>query len=64
MKAFDFDAVAYDGDVYCNECLPEGVSVDDDDVSPIFADSEWDQAPVCCVCETAHDYVNIIGGES
>lgn len=63
MKSWDFDAVGYDGDVYCVECLPDGVSVDDDGVFPIFADSEWERPPVCCVCGTEHDYVAILGRE-
>lgn len=60
MKAFDYDAVTYDGEVCCVECLPHGVKVNSDDVSPIFADSEWDVAPVCCECGTVHDYMNIL----
>lgn len=60
MKSYDFEAVVYDGEVYCTECLPEGVSVKDEAVSPIFADSEWDWAPVCDKCGTEHDYVSVI----
>lgn len=58
MKTYDFDAVAYDGEVYCNECCP--VSVDHDDVMPIFADSEWDYVPVCCICGMEHEYMSIL----
>ena len=61
MKAWDFEAVVYDGSVYCVECLPAGVSVDDDTVSPIFADSEWDSAPTCDMCGEAHDYMHVMG---
>ena len=57
MKSYDYEAVAYDGDVYCLGCLPEGVN--EDDAYPIFADSEWDYYPVCCVCGGVHDYVNL-----
>ena len=59
MKSYDFEAMAYDGAVYCIECLPSGVNEDDEEVSPVFADSEWDYYPVCCVCGTIHDYVSL-----
>ena len=57
MKAYDYKAVAYDGEIYCVECLPDGITVDDDEVSPIFADSEWDTYPVCDTCGAEHEYV-------
>ena len=60
MKAWDFDAVVYDGEVLCKECLPDGVSVYSDEVSPIFADQEWDFAPSCANCETVHDYMTLL----
>lgn len=59
MYSYDYEAVVYDGEIYCVGCLPEGVSVDSDEVSPIFADSEWDYYPVCADCGTVHDYVNL-----
>jgi hypothetical protein len=57
MHAWDYDAVVYDGATYCVECLPTGVHVENDAVSPIFATSEWDYYPVCDHCGTVHDYV-------
>ena len=63
MKSFDFNAVTYDADIYCLDCLPDGVSGDSEDVSPIFAGSEWDYLPVCCVCGTEHDYVSILADD-
>ena len=60
MKAWDFDAVVYDGAVYCVECLPDGVSTDDDDVCPIFASDEWDYAPCCDDCGYEHDYMSVL----
>lgn len=60
MKSFDFDAVTYKGAVYCIGCLPFGVTSDDDEACPIFADSEWDHVPVCDVCGTEHDYVTVL----
>lgn len=62
MKSYDYEAVVYEASVCCVECLPTGVSVNDDDVSPVFADSEWDYYPVCDVCGAEHDYVQLIGG--
>lgn len=70
MKSFDYDAVVYDGACYCCGCLekackaPEGyehqqVTLDSDEVSPIFADSEWDSYPVCCYCGEIHDYISL-----
>jgi hypothetical protein len=63
MYSYDYDAVVYDGEVYCVECLPEGVDTDNPEVMPIFADSEWDHVPVCSVCGTEHDYVTVIREE-
>jgi len=57
MKSYDFDAVTYDGAVYCNECCP--VPLDSDEVMPVFADSEWDCYPTCDVCGTQHDYMGL-----
>jgi hypothetical protein len=59
MKAYDYEAFTYDGAVYCCGCLPEGVGALDEDVSPIFADSEWDSYPVCDACGAEHDYVGL-----
>lgn len=58
MKSYDFKAVIYEGEVYCMECLPEGVPYDD--WYPIFADSEWDYAPCCDKCGKVHDYMTIL----
>ena len=58
MKSFDFCAVTYGSEVYCVECLPDGVTADSEEVSPIFADSEWDCFPVCDACGEVHGYVN------
>lgn len=59
MNAADFEAVTYDGAVYCVGCLPEGLSVDDESVSPVFCGSEWDYYPTCDVCHCEHDYVSL-----
>ena len=61
MKSYDYDAVVVDDEIYCVGCKPKNVRIDDPMLSPIFADSEWDYTPVCCVCGTEHDYVNVIG---
>lgn len=60
MKAWDFEAVAYDGDVYCVDCLPTGINVDDEHVVPIFADTEVEEPQVCCECGFEHDYMCIL----
>lgn len=60
MKSYDYYAVEYDSEIFCVECLPEGVDADSDEVYPIFADSEWDYAPMCCHCHTEHDYVTVL----
>lgn len=58
MKTWDFDAVVYNGNVYCNECCP--VDLDAPAVHPIFASEEWASIPVCDVCGTEHDYVTLL----
>ena len=58
MKAHDFEASVFDGEIYCNECLPDGVNTDSAEVHPIFADSEWDYYPACCECGMVHKYVS------
>ena len=60
MKAWDYDAVVYDGAVYCVDCLPDGVVAESADVHPIFASDEWDCPPVCNKCGAEHDYMSII----
>lgn len=63
VKAYDFDAVVYTANdtsvVLCVACLPPGITINDRSVYPIFADSEWDSAPVCDRCGKQHDYVNL-----
>ena len=59
MKAYDFHACVFDSEIYCNECLPDGVDTDSDGVHPIFASSEWDYYPTCCHCGAKHDYVSL-----
>jgi hypothetical protein len=60
MKSNDFDAVTYQGEVYCWDHLPDGVTLKNEEVNPIFADSEWDYYPVCCHCGIVHDYVSLL----
>jgi len=60
VKAYDYDAVIFNGDVYCVECLPEDVFSTDCDVQPIFAGEEWSYVPVCCECGAEHDYMIIL----
>lgn len=60
LDEYDYDAVVYDDDIYCIECLPAGKNPDDDDISPIFAGSEWEYYPCCCICGAEHYYVTKI----
>lgn len=59
MKSFDFEAVVIEGAVYCVECVGEGTDLNGEDVSPIFADSEWDHYPTCDGCGAQHEYVSL-----
>jgi len=56
MKSYDFEAVVYEGEIYCRECSPVATN----EADPIFADSEWDSYPVCSVCSYVHDYVSLL----
>jgi len=58
MRADDYEAVIYQGAVYCVDCCP--VPVEAEDVTPIFASDEWDHAPTCDTCGEIHDYMNLI----
>ena len=61
MKAWDFDAVTYNGAAYCVECLPEGVKPESEGVTPIFASDEWGAPGVTCdKCLRLHDYMGMI----
>lgn len=67
MKSFDYEAVTFDGAVYCvGKCFDamaagfrehQRPTLESDEVSAIFADSEWDSYPVCDICHAAHEYV-------
>ena len=60
MYGFDYDCVIYDGDIYCNGCLPDGIDIDSEDVMPIFSGSEWATLPVCCECGEIHTNVTLL----
>lgn len=60
MLAWDYNCVGYEGEIYCVGCLPNGIDMQSGNVSPIFAASEWDIYPVCCVCGQVHDYVGLL----
>jgi hypothetical protein len=60
MFAYDYDAVTYDGSVYCTECLPGSAAKHPEEIDPIFADSEWDTPPVCENCGEEHTYMTIL----
>jgi hypothetical protein len=56
----DFDAVVYDGEVRCVDCLPPGIDLDSGEVEPILAAEEWDAPAVCRICRAEHDYMTIV----
>ena len=58
MKSFDYEAVIYNGDVFCTDCCP--VSLKHEDVFPIFADQELQSPVKCDACGWEHNYFNII----
>lgn len=57
MKAWDFDAVVYDGAVYCVECVPRKAKAEE--TAPIFACHELDAYPTCSKCGGLHDYMGL-----
>jgi hypothetical protein len=59
MKSYDYNAVVYDGEIYCIGCLPPELM---DEAAPIFAGHAWDIVPVCCRCGQEHDYVTLLTG--
>jgi len=60
MKSYDYEAYTHDCSVYCIGCVPP--DAEDDELHPIFADSEWDSYPICDACGNILDYVMLIGG--
>lgn len=63
VKSWEFDCVWYNGDYWCVQCLPVGIRATDDEVSPIFADSELESAPECVKCGGIHDYMSLPAAE-
>lgn len=59
MNATDYEAMVYDGEIYCCGCLPDGAT--EDEAEPIFAESEWDYYPTCAHCGAVHDDVVLTG---
>jgi len=55
MTIWDYEAVTYESSVYCAGCLPDGISIDDDEVKPLFPTREWVYTPVCEKCGREHD---------
>ena len=60
MSIWHYEAMTWDGDVYCVECLPEGVTIDD--AQAIFVIDQWPNpgAP-CGYCDKIHDYMSLTG---
>lgn len=64
MRDWEYDVVAYEGDYYCVDCLPEGVGPEDEGCDPVFGQSEVDFYPVCCECAAVHDYMNKLNADT
>jgi hypothetical protein len=59
--AWDFEAVTYQGAVYCVECVPIGADILGGDVVPIFSLDEWTKPGATCdKCLRLHDYMSLI----
>lgn len=59
MRTCDFDAVYFEGECYCNECLPDNMDTNEEEVSPIFAESSCSTYPVCIKCGYVHTYMDL-----
>jgi len=53
-RASGYGAVAYDGAVWCFDCLPEGAVMDD--TVPITDWDGWVFLPICAKCGHMHGY--------
>lgn len=59
MQSNEYLAVTYQGAAYCLNHVPKGVT--GTEVTPIFADSEWDSYPYCDKCRKVFTYVSLTG---
>lgn len=56
MKSWDYEAVTFDGDIYCTGCVPE--NADKEEISPVFASDEWaGPHPRCGKCGYVFEYL-------
>jgi hypothetical protein len=60
MNASDVVGYAFDGATYCYDCRPDVSEDAEDDVSPIFAGSEWDSYPTCDTCHDSIESVELV----
>lgn len=51
MNSTEVVGYCHNGDFYCVGHLPYGVLAEDEDVSAVFAHSEWDSYPTCGFCD-------------
>lgn len=62
MNACEVVGYTYDASFYCSvDCLPEGISCNDEEVCAVFADSEWDYYPTCDSCGEQCEDVSLTG---
>ena len=57
--SLDYDAVWYEGEVYCVGCLPECIAPDDILVTPILEEDMVVFTPVCVECQQSHTYMDV-----
>lgn len=63
IKSWSYELVipADTGTILCEDCAREvGIDPESEDVSPIFADQEWDYAPSCDRCGYVSDIVTVL----
>lgn len=56
MKSYEVMGYCQDGEFQCIACCD---GIDTEECDPVFADSEWDCYPVCCVCGEKCEDVNL-----
>lgn len=51
MSSCEVVGYTYDGGFYCSEdCLPDGITHNNDEVGAVFAGDEWEYTPTCESC--------------
>lgn len=56
MKSDDYEALSWEGQAYCVDCLPPEVK---EKATPILAEHKVDVYPACCICQKVHSYLDL-----